>query len=107
MTAATAIRRAVHADVPRIMAIRHAVIENRLSDPNSVTAADCVAFIDRSEIWVWVEDGMIQGFAAGEPLNGQIFALFVDPKYEGRGIGRNYSTWPVLLFEMPGIASRR
>jgi GNAT superfamily N-acetyltransferase len=85
---ATAIRRAIHADVPRIMTIRHAVRENRLSDPNSVTAADCVAFIDRTEMWVWVEDGLIQGFAAGDPGNGQIFALFVDPDREGRGIGR-------------------
>jgi GNAT superfamily N-acetyltransferase len=84
----TAIRRAIHADIPRIMTIRHAVRENRLSDPNSVTAADCVAFINRSEMWVWVEDGLIQGFAAGDPGNGQIFALFVDPNREGRGIGR-------------------
>jgi GNAT superfamily N-acetyltransferase len=70
------------------MAIRHAVRENRLSDPNAVTAADCAAFIDRAEMWVWVEDGMIQGFSAGDPCNGDIFALFVDPAYEGRGIGR-------------------
>ena len=70
------------------MAIRRAVRENRLSDPNAVTAADCAAFIDRAEIWVWVEDGMIQGFSAGDPRNGEIFALFVDPAYEGRGIGR-------------------
>jgi hypothetical protein len=60
------IRRAVRADVPRIMAIRHAVRENQLSDPNSVIAADCAAFIDRSEIWVWVEEGLILGFAAGD-----------------------------------------
>jgi GNAT superfamily N-acetyltransferase len=85
---AGAIQRALHADVPRIMAIRHAVRENRLSDPNAVTAADCAAFIDRAEIWVWVEDGMIQGFSAGDPRNGEIFALFVDPAHEGRGIGR-------------------
>jgi GNAT superfamily N-acetyltransferase len=84
----TAIRRAVHADVPRIMTIRHAVRENRLSDPNAVTAAHCVAFIDRAEIWVWVEDGLIQGFAAGDPRDGQIFALFVEPSREGRGIGQ-------------------
>lgn len=56
-----------------------AVRENRLSDPNTVTAADCAAFIDRAEIWVWVEEGMIQGFSAGDPRNGEIFALFVDP----------------------------
>jgi ribosomal protein S18 acetylase RimI-like enzyme len=86
--AASAIRRAQHADVPRIMAIRHAVRENRLSDPNAVTAADCAAFLDRAEIWVWVEDGTIQGFSAGDPRNGEIFALFVDPACEGRGIGR-------------------
>jgi ribosomal protein S18 acetylase RimI-like enzyme len=70
------------------MQIRHAVRENRLSDPNSVTAADCVAFIERSEIWVWEEDGVILGFAAGDPHDGYIWALFVDPAQEGRGIGR-------------------
>ena len=88
MKLAPAIRKAVHADVQRIMQIRHAVRENRLADPASVTAADCAAFIDRAEIWVWVEDGAIQGFAAGDPREGSIFALFVDPAHEGRGIGR-------------------
>jgi hypothetical protein len=58
-------RRALHADIDRIMAIRHAVRENRLSDPNSVTADDCAAFIDRAEMWVWVEDDQIQGFLGG------------------------------------------
>jgi ribosomal protein S18 acetylase RimI-like enzyme len=82
------IRRAVPADVPRIMTIRHAVRENRLSDPNSVTPADCAAFIDRSEIWVWVEEGLILGFAAGDLRDGWIWALFVAPGHEGRGIGR-------------------
>lgn len=82
------IRRAMRADVPRIMAIRHSVRENRLSDPNLVTAADCVAFIERSEMWVWEEDGVVQAFAAGDARNGWIFALFVAPGYEGRGIGQ-------------------
>jgi ribosomal protein S18 acetylase RimI-like enzyme len=81
-------RKAVRADIPRLMEIRHAVHENRLSDPNSVTGADCAAFIDRAEIWVWVENGMIQGFAAGDPRDGAIWALFIDPACEGRGIGR-------------------
>jgi GNAT superfamily N-acetyltransferase len=70
------------------MTIRHAVRENRLSDPNSVTAVDCAAFIDRSEIWVWVEEGLIQGFGAGDVRDGCIWALFVAPGHEGRGIGR-------------------
>jgi hypothetical protein len=81
------IRKAVHADIPRIMEIRHAVRENRLSDPNSVTAADCSAFIDRAEIWVCVEHGTIQGFAAGDPRDGSIFDALSDPADEGR-VGR-------------------
>jgi len=44
------IRRAVQTDVPRIMEIRHSLRENRLSDPDFVTAADCETFIERSEI---------------------------------------------------------
>jgi GNAT superfamily N-acetyltransferase len=82
------IRRARRADVSRIMEIRHSVRENRLSDPNLVTAADCAAFIERSEIWVWEEDGAVQGFAAGDTRDGWIWALFVAPGYEGRGIGQ-------------------
>jgi GNAT superfamily N-acetyltransferase len=81
-------RRAVYADIERIMAIRHDVRENRLFDPNSVTAADCAAFIDRAEMWVWVEDGQVQGFSAGDPSDGTIWALFIDPAFESRGIGR-------------------
>src|SRR5437763_653225 len=63
-------RRAVQTDVPRIMEIRHSVRENRLSDPNLVTAADCAHFIERSEIWVWEKDGAVQGFAAGDTRDG-------------------------------------
>jgi GNAT superfamily N-acetyltransferase len=81
-------RKAIHDDIPRIMEIRHGVHENRLRDPTSVTADDCAAFIDRAEMWVWVEDGRIQGFSAGDPRDGSIWALFVDPANESRGIGR-------------------
>jgi GNAT superfamily N-acetyltransferase len=82
------IRPASPADIPRIMQIRHAVRENRLSDPDLVTSADCAAFIEHSDIWVWVEDDLILAFAAGDTRNGWIWALFVDPDHEGRGIGQ-------------------
>ena len=80
------------------MEIRHSVRENRLGDPNSVTAADCTAFIARSEIWVWDEDGTIQGFTAGDPRDGWIFALFVAPGREGRGIGQRCCRSPAIQF---------
>jgi len=82
------IRRAIQGDVARIMEIRHSVRENRLSNPNLVTADDCAEFIERSEIWVREEAGAVQAFAAGDVRDGWIWALFVAPEYEGRGIGR-------------------
>jgi GNAT superfamily N-acetyltransferase len=82
------IRRAIQGDVARIMEIRHSVRENRLSDPNLVTGKDYAEFIERSEIWVWEEDRIVQAFAAGDVRDGWIWALFVAPEYEGRGIGK-------------------
>jgi GNAT superfamily N-acetyltransferase len=70
------------------MEIRHSVQENRLSDPSLVTPADCAAFIERSEIWVWTEEGIVQGLSAGDTRDGWIWALFAAPGYEGRGIGQ-------------------
>ncbi|BBK33209.1 L-amino acid N-acyltransferase YncA [Stella humosa] len=82
------IRRAAHADIPRLFEIRFAVTENRLIDPTRVTAADCAWFIDHSDVWVWVEDGTIRGFSAADPRDATIWALFVEPGQDGRGIGR-------------------
>jgi GNAT superfamily N-acetyltransferase len=82
------IRKATRDDISRIFEIRGAVKENRLRDPNRVTVADCEWFIDNSVFWLWVEDGSIQGFSAADPRDGSIFALFVHPTCEGRGIGQ-------------------
>ena len=81
------IRRATRADYPRISKVRLAVRENRLSKPDQVEAiADWI--FDNSAFWAWEEDGAIQGFSAADPRDGTIFALFVHPCYEGRGIAR-------------------
>jgi GNAT superfamily N-acetyltransferase len=81
-------RRATHADIARIREIRAAVQENRLSHPERVSAADVAAFIERAEMWVWEEHGEICGFSAGDPADGSIWALFIDPAHEHRGIGQ-------------------
>ena len=84
------IRKATRADLPRISEIRSAVRENRLTNPNSIAAVPALTdwLLDNSMMWVWVEDGEIIGFSAADSRDGSICALFVDPLYEGRGVGR-------------------
>jgi len=86
------IRNANESDIPRIVEIRGAVHENKLRDPSRVTIEDLRWFIANPGIFVWDEDGHIVGFSAADPRDGSIFALFIDPAYQGRGFGR-------LLFE--------
>lgn len=82
------IRRATEADVPRIRYIRDSVGENILTDPSRVTAAGVAWFLANGPIWVWEEGGAVCGFSAGDSRNGWIWALFVAPGHEGKGIGR-------------------
>ena len=57
-------------------------------DPSRVTDADYHWFSENPGIWVWEEDGRILGFSAADTRDGTIWALFIDPDHEGRGIGR-------------------
>jgi len=82
------IREALLSDIPRLMEIRGAVRENRLSDPSRVTLADYVWQIEHGPTYVWDEAGLIKGLSAGNPRDGSIWALFIDPEFEGRGIGQ-------------------
>ena len=82
------IRRAVLEDIPDLMTLRASVRENRQSETNAVTGDDVADFMRHSAIWVWQEDRRILGFSAGDTQCGWVWALFVDPGHEGRGIGR-------------------
>jgi GNAT superfamily N-acetyltransferase len=82
------LRRATVSDIPRLMEIRGSVRENRLSDPSRVTIADYNWHIAHAPVHVWEDGGVIKGMSAGDPRDGSIWALFVDPAYEGGGIGQ-------------------
>jgi len=88
MTIARVIRRATTDDIADMMALRLSVRENRLSDPGQVTAEDCLSYVRRGQMWVWEEDQEILGISASDGETGSIWALFVRPGHEGRGIGR-------------------
>ncbi len=75
-------------DIRQIQIVRHSVKENILSDPSRVTDADCEEFLTkRGKGWVCEIDGLIVGFAIADLEDNNIWALFLKPEFEGRGIG--------------------
>lgn len=82
------IRRARPEDHPRVTEIRNSVTENVLRDPSRVTVADYKWFEENPGVWLWEENGKVLGFSAADTRDGSVWALFVDPAHEGRGIGR-------------------
>jgi ribosomal protein S18 acetylase RimI-like enzyme len=83
------IRPATSADIPRIQIIRHLVTENILSDPALVTDQDVHDYLhQRGRGWVATVAGQIVGFAIVDFQDHNVWALFLDPAFERRGIGR-------------------
>ena len=81
------LRQARRTDIPEMHRVRTAVLENRLT--SVVTEADYIAALeDWGRGWVSEVDVGITGFTVGNVTNGNIWALFVDPRHEGRGHGR-------------------
>ncbi|HEX9947911.1 MAG TPA: GNAT family N-acetyltransferase [Allosphingosinicella sp.] len=88
-------------DIPRLVEIRAAVRENRLSDPASIAAADYAPYVADGRCWVWAAQGEAAGFAALDAEGASVWALFVAPEAEGRGGGR------ALMNRLVGEARRR
>lgn len=83
------LREALPADIPQLQKVRHSVKENVLSDPRLVTDEDCLDYItNRGKGWVAEIDGEIVGFAIADIAGSNIWALFIDPRFEKRGIGK-------------------
>jgi GNAT superfamily N-acetyltransferase len=80
-------RRATPDDIDKMIQVRGAVQENRLRDPGSVTRADYDWFVKHGHIWLTEIGREVAGFAAGDPRDGTIWAVFVHPRFEGAGIG--------------------
>ncbi|WP_374046754.1 N-acetyltransferase family protein [Massilia sp. YIM B02763] len=89
MKGATAFRQAEHRDIPAMSRIRLSVAENVLSDPSRVTLQMYEDFLDKSgRGWVAEDDGEVVAFCYADKDNGSIWALFVRPGHEGRGIAK-------------------
>lgn len=77
-------------DISQIQVVRHSVRENILSDPGLVTDNDCEEFLTkRGKGWVCELNNTITGFAIMDMKENNIWALFVKPEFENKGIGKN------------------
>jgi len=82
-------REATTSDIPQIQIVRHTVKENTLSDPALVTDADCEEFVTlRGKGWVCEIEEEIVGFSIVDLKEHNIWALFLRPEFEGKGIGK-------------------
>jgi len=76
-------------DIPEIQQVRHSVLENTLSDPALVTDEDVAVFLtERGKGWVCEIEGQVIGFSIVDLQDHNIWALFLRPEFEKRGIGQ-------------------
>lgn len=68
--------------------VRMSVLENRLVSMQLTDAHYLDAIEMRGRGWVIEVEGAIVAFAVGDTKDGSVWALFVDPRFEGRGFGR-------------------
>jgi GNAT superfamily N-acetyltransferase len=83
------IREARISDIPQIQLVRNSVTENTLSNPDLVSDQDCEHFMTvRGRGWVCEINQKIVGFSIVDLQDNNIWALFLRPEYERKGIGR-------------------
>lgn len=82
------IRPARATDIKATHALRGRVSENRLSDPRRVTEESYPPYLARDAAWVAETESGLAGFAILDIAEASVWALFVAPDAEGKGIGR-------------------
>ena len=104
----TRLRVATPADVAEIQRVRNSVRENVLSSPGRITdamVAEHLTALGRG--WVCERDGRLVGFAIANRRDASIWALFVEPGHEGRGIGRALHDTMLAWLRAEGLATVR
>jgi GNAT superfamily N-acetyltransferase len=81
------IRSARSADIEAMHALRLRVRENSLSDPGRVTEESYGPYVAAGSAWLAETERGLGGFAVLDPAGASVWALFVAPEAEGRGIG--------------------
>jgi GNAT superfamily N-acetyltransferase len=83
------IREAREDDIPGMHRVRTSVAENMLSHPGRISAGDYYEYLfEKGKGWVCEEDNDIIGFAIVDRKGANVWALFIDPLQESKGIGK-------------------
>ncbi len=69
-------------------AVRLAVKENALRSAAVTEASYVPAIEETGRGWVVEVEGVVVGFAVGNRVTGNVWALFVHPEHESKGYGR-------------------
>lgn len=82
-------REATTNDIKQMQIVRNAVSENILSNPDLIKDKDYEVFLTKKgKGWVCLLENRIVGFAIVDVRTNNIWALFILPSSEGKGIGR-------------------
>lgn len=82
-------RQATTEDIPQIQIVRNSVKENQLSNPNLIPDNLVEEFITkRGKGFVCEKDDKIVGFSIVDFVENNVWALFILPNFEGKGIGK-------------------
>ncbi|WP_316788308.1 GNAT family N-acetyltransferase [Pedobacter frigoris] len=76
-------------DIKQMQVVRHLVKENTLSNPDLVPDKDVAFYIsEKGKGWVCEVDGQLVGFSIIDLKDKSVWALFVDPEFAEKGIGK-------------------
>ena len=82
-------REAIPSDIKQMFIVRYAVKENILLSTDLVTTEITADYLTRrGKGWVCEIDNHITGFSIIDLIDHSVWALFVHPEHESKGIGR-------------------
>jgi len=82
-------RTAEFSDIKQMQVVRHLVKENTLSNPDLVPDKDVAYYIsEKGKGWVCEVNAQVVGFSIVDLVERSVWALFVDPEFAEKGIGK-------------------